>query len=379
LYKHFSHEDKVLIVITADPDSISSAAAFKRLLWRKVAQVKVASTNEVRRQDNLKLIKALGLKLPLLSGVDLKEFNKFAMVDSQPHHNPQMEGIPYSAVIDHHPPGPHILEDKSLFADIRPDWGATASIFVNYLQAARIKPNKTLATALFYAIKTDTQNFTRQGQIEDMRAFRWLFPFIHHSLLTDIEMSPMDRPSFEVFKRALSETVFHKSFAFVFLEDPDHPDTLVMVADFLMRINGVTRVVISGVFDNKLIVVLRSGGLRGDLGKLASLAFGPYGSAGGHKNMARAEMELKALDPKIANKSQRLANFVLGRLSEILAKSGPHAQARATGAKWNAKEAQKETRPRKEARVVKRGGRGASKEPEPSRKEARIVKRHKKS
>jgi nanoRNase/pAp phosphatase (c-di-AMP/oligoRNAs hydrolase) len=229
-----------------------------------------------------------------------------------------MEGISFSVVIDHHPVGTHIHDDKHIFLDIRPDWGATASIFVNYLQAARIKPNKTLATALFYAIKTDTQNFVRQGQLEDMRAFRWLYPFIHPPLLTDIEMSPIDRNSFTVFKDALIETVFYKQYAFVFLDKLDHPDTLVIIADFLMQVDGVTRAIISGVFENRLIVVLRSAGLRSNLGKLASLAFGSYGSAGGHKNMARAEIELDSLDPKITNKSKKLANFIIGRLTDTL-------------------------------------------------------------
>ena len=35
LYQLFSHEDRLLILIDADPDSIASALALKRLLWRR--------------------------------------------------------------------------------------------------------------------------------------------------------------------------------------------------------------------------------------------------------------------------------------------------------------------------------------------------------
>ncbi|MDR2354339.1 MAG: DHH family phosphoesterase, partial [Deltaproteobacteria bacterium] len=200
LLKVFSHDDRVLILITADPDSIASAAALKRILWRKVAHVYVASTNEVRRPDNLRLIQALDLKLPLLTSLDLSEYTLFAIVDSQPSHNPLFQRVNFSVIIDHHPDTTSDSGgfEKDHFMDIRPEWGATASIMVNYLRAAQIKPNKLLATALFYAIKTDTQNFVRQGELEDIEAFRWLFPLIHPPLLTEIEMAPIDRHSFEV-------------------------------------------------------------------------------------------------------------------------------------------------------------------------------------
>ncbi|MDR2404950.1 MAG: DHH family phosphoesterase [Deltaproteobacteria bacterium] len=322
LLKVFSRDDRLLILITADPDSIASAAALKRILWRKVAHVYVASTNEVRRPDNLRLIEALGLKLPLVTSLDLSEYTRFAIVDSQPSHNPLFQQVDFSVIIDHHPNCTHDKESDygHIFTDIRPEWGATASIMVNYLRAARIKPNKLLATALFYAIKTDTQNFVRQGELEDIEAFRWLFPLIHQPLLTEIEMAPIDRNSFDVVKRSLAQTVIKKQYAFVFVDKLDHPDTLVIIADFVMLVQGVSRAVICGVFDDRLIIVLRSAGLRANLGSLASEAFGEYGSAGGHKNMARAEMSLESLGPTVAHTPQALSRFIIKRLKDTLSR-----------------------------------------------------------
>ncbi|MDR2444110.1 MAG: hypothetical protein LBE31_11395, partial [Deltaproteobacteria bacterium] len=247
---------------------------------------------------------------------------------SQPHHHPLTSDLSFSVVVDHHPVGPpfkpgHVPE----FVDIRPEYGATATIFAHYLRTAKIRPNPVLATALFYAIKTDTQNFVRQGQLEDMVAFRWLYPMIHHPLLSDIERAPIDRNSFRVLIRALHQTVFSKNFASVFFEHLDHTDTLVLAADLLMQINGVNRAVASGVHCSNLVVVLRSGGLRSNLGRLAADAFGPYGSAGGHKNMARAEMPLSAVDPKNTMKPQQLRNFVHKRLVEILAQKSTATKA----------------------------------------------------
>jgi nanoRNase/pAp phosphatase (c-di-AMP/oligoRNAs hydrolase) len=62
-YDLFSSDDHVLIVINADPDSISSAMAVKRLLWRKVANITISNINIIKRPDNLAMIRLLGVSL----------------------------------------------------------------------------------------------------------------------------------------------------------------------------------------------------------------------------------------------------------------------------------------------------------------------------
>jgi len=64
LWHIFSDEDNVLILINADPDSMASALALKRLLWRRVYSSAIVCINEVRRPDNLGMIRLL--KIPLL-------------------------------------------------------------------------------------------------------------------------------------------------------------------------------------------------------------------------------------------------------------------------------------------------------------------------
>jgi nanoRNase/pAp phosphatase (c-di-AMP/oligoRNAs hydrolase) len=240
--------------------------------------------------------------------------------------------LKFTAVVDHHPVGSHDLSHPPAeFTDIRSDYGATATIFVHYLRAAKIRPNHLLATALFYAIKTDTLNFVRQGQIEDMQAFRWLYPMIHLPLLSEIEQAPIGRKSFNYLLSGLNHTVFHKNYAAIYFEKLDHADTLVVAADFVMKIEGVCRAITCGVFEGKLVVILRSIGFRSsNMGRLAQDAFGAYGSAGGHKNMARAEMELSKIDPHGTMNPQQLFNFVRRHLREVLAKKSAAATTDAT-------------------------------------------------
>ena len=316
LLKVFHGDDRVLIVISADPDAIASAAAVKRILWRHVAHVEVASLNQMKRPDNLRLLEFLKMTLEPWSPALPSAFSKLVMVDSQPAHSPLTRDLAFNAVIDHHPPtalAPGV--PVPAYVDIRPEVGANTSLLAGYLKAAKIKPNPRLATAMFYGIKTDTQNFVRQGQALDMRAFRWLHPMIHSEYLLDIERGPLARSSFKHFLAGLSAAVFRRNTAYSFLNKVDHPDTLVIVADFLMKISGVSRAVTAGLCDQKLVVIFRAGGPRQNMGRLAQAAFKTLGSAGGHKNMARAEIPLANLDPRILAHPGALNRFILRRLA----------------------------------------------------------------
>ncbi len=50
-YGQFSGDHHILILINADPDSIGSAMAVKRLLWRKAASITISHVNTVKRRD----------------------------------------------------------------------------------------------------------------------------------------------------------------------------------------------------------------------------------------------------------------------------------------------------------------------------------------
>ncbi|MBW2265814.1 MAG: hypothetical protein JRF28_06545 [Deltaproteobacteria bacterium] len=48
----FSREDRLMILINADPDAMASAMALKRLLWRKISNTSIAHVNVISRPDN---------------------------------------------------------------------------------------------------------------------------------------------------------------------------------------------------------------------------------------------------------------------------------------------------------------------------------------
>ena len=291
-YARFSGEDHVLIPIVADPDAIASAMAVKRLLWRKVAVVTIARVNTIERPDNLVMVRLVGVNLVPFDQVDPARFNRVVIVDAQPDHHESFAGLSPDVIIDHHPLGP---KSQAPWADIRPQYGATASILIEYLRAARIKPSTKLATGLYYAIKTDTSDFERQTLIEDLDAFQFVFRLSNIALARRIESAEMRIDFLKYFRRALEEIHIRKGRAFVHLGEVVHPDVAVQIADFLMRIESVSWSIVSCVHERKLIVIFRNDGIRKNAGRLARQMFAKMGSAGGHASAARAEVAVENL------------------------------------------------------------------------------------
>ncbi|MCF6247313.1 MAG: DHH family phosphoesterase, partial [Desulfobacula sp.] len=178
----FSGTSKVLVVINADPDAIASAMAVKRLLWRKVSEVAIAYFNKISRPDNLAMIEYTEPGLVHLDLIKKEDFTNFVIVDSQPDHNEQFLKFKFDAIIDHHPN----TRVKAPFLDIRPDYGACATILTEYLKSKKIKPSSKLAAALMLGIKTDTADFTRQACPKDIRAFQHLYKFSDNNILTKV-------------------------------------------------------------------------------------------------------------------------------------------------------------------------------------------------
>jgi len=288
----FSKEDVVLVVINADPDALASAMVIKRLLRFRVKQVCIGYPNEIRRLSNLAMVERLKLQAERLQGIKCKDFTKKVIVDSQPDHLPCFENIKFDAVIDHHP----VTEGwEAEFVDIRPDYGACASMMVEYLRAAAMKPSVLLATALFYAIKVDTNNFANKVILADANAFRYLFNIANHNLVKKIELSELRASELKYYKIALNEMKMSKNRLYAHVGRVRNPDILVMIADFFNTVNNVSWVFVSGIHGERLVVIFRCDGFKKNAGRLAEKTFKEMGSAGGHREAARAEVPLKNL------------------------------------------------------------------------------------
>jgi nanoRNase/pAp phosphatase (c-di-AMP/oligoRNAs hydrolase) len=316
LFALFEPKDKVLITIDADPDAMASAMALKRLLWHKVHSVTIAHFNEIVRFDNVTMVRLLKIPLVKLQHIDSKKFSKTLLVDGQPHHHEAFSQFHYDAVIDHHP---ITMTVDTPFVDIQPSYGATATMMTEYLRAAKIRPSKSLATALLYAIRVDTHNFELHAFEDDVKAFHYLFPLANMNLLRKIEISDMGIRDLKYFQLALESNRVIKGKIFSHLDQVRSPDILVLLADFFMRCHEVGWAVVSGSYQKNLVIIIRNDGFRKNAGSKAIKAFGRLGSAGGHRAMARAEIPLANLDGHLRKTDlSDLGRFVIRQFKKSL-------------------------------------------------------------
>lgn len=298
------------ILISADPDALASAMALKRLLRHLLKSIDIYRINEVTRPDNLAMIRYLRIPARPWQPEKSGSYNAFAMVDSQPAHNPVFTGLLFSLIIDHHPltnlanaltPG--------AYCDIRPDIGATSSIMTQMLRGLRLRPGPLLATALLYGIRTDTATFERSGGEQDLKAYQWLSHYADNNLLRRISRSEYLRSWLPFFSRAFRNLMDCRGGgAYAALNDIRSADLIVAVADFFTKVHGLKWIAVSGILGKNVIVVFRGDGSR-DIGRFADACFHDVGSAGGHRNMARAEFSLAEIP-----EAMKPAEFIYQRL-----------------------------------------------------------------
>ena len=290
LQAQLSKDESWAILITADPDALASAMALQRIIRSKVKSVTIARTNDITRPDNLAMIRYLNIPVVKWRPSMRKKVQRFALVDSQAHHNPAFAGLEFSIVIDHHPKPSEPC--SAPFQDIRPDYGSVSTMMTEYLYSAGIRPARLLATALQYGIRTDTGTFGRGCTDVDLRAYHYLSRFGDANLMNRILRSEYLPEWLPYFSRAFETLRPCGRGSYVWLGRVESSDILVVVADFFLKVHGMRWVAVCGVSSGRVIVVFRGSYGKMDLGAVASYVFAGTGSGGGHKTMARAEAAL---------------------------------------------------------------------------------------
>jgi len=290
------HEAKSMLIVMQDypdPDAIAAAAALRELA-NSLASVPctIACGAAIGRAENLALAKYLGLNLHHLSDLSLARFDRIAMVDTQPGtgNNPLPADVVPDIVFDHHP----IRRDtrKARFTDVRSRVGATSTILFEYLQTAEITPDTPLITALVYAIKTDTQDFGEEATRADIKAYVTLYPHANIRMLSRIQDADLPHAYFRALAGALRNAQVFGKGILCNLGDLDNPDMIAEVADLLLRCEDVFYVLCHGVFENRILLSLRTGDDATNAGAVIRRFVGAHGTGGGHRAMAGGQIPL---------------------------------------------------------------------------------------
>src|SRR6267142_3291685 len=293
LRAHFYDAERVLILMQddPDPDAIASALALKTLLGRTRTSAPMCTFGTITRPENVAMCKILEIEVEAISAEDIAEFDRVAMVDVQPSFlEERFERV--DLVIDHHPMEQPI---DARIKDVRPSYGATSTILVEYLRAADIKITQRLATALLYGIKSDTLGLERGGTKADLEAFSYLYLLANHNALRRIERPELSHEALDVLAEGLAQRRVVQGVFFSHLGRVATVDLIPQFADFGLQAEGVQWSVVSGVVDDEVHVSVRNVGYVRSAGDVTRAAFGELGMAGGHRTMAKAVFPLRQL------------------------------------------------------------------------------------
>ena len=281
--------DKLGVVIHGepDPDSLASGWALMYLLKSRVASIRLFATQPVRREENVRFLNVLRIPLEVVQAIPVKELTKTAVVDAQPDFFQPALGFTFDIVIDHHPKqGRYSFK----FSDIRPDYGSTATMLLEYLLWSGNVLPKNLATALWFGLRTDTDNLDRTVRTVDLAAYSYLYRRSNRRMIQWLEQSAIPSSYRDFFMKGLYAMDPHHKQAVIMLGEVPQPDACVHVADFLARFVNVRWVAVAGVHGTTLFIILRGGAFGINVGRIARLKLGAFGSAGGHHDKARAEI-----------------------------------------------------------------------------------------
>lgn len=281
----------ILLQDDPDPDGIASGLALRTLLGRNRNTMPMASFGKVTRPENIAMLKVLDIEIREVRAEDLAQWDRVVMVDVQPPH--LRRPLPrVDAVIDHHPAQ---TSYDARYIDVRNHYGATATILLEYLRAEGYKVNERLATAMLYAIRTDTLLLDRPVTDADVEAFTYLYARANINWIRRIERPALPRETLVSFAEGLRSARIEDKVLFSHLGPVRREDIVPQLADFCLQVEGVDWSAVSGVFEDELIISVRNVGFVQKAGTAVKAAFAEFGSAGGHRSMAKAVLPLVRL------------------------------------------------------------------------------------
>ena len=302
-----------------DPDAIASGVALATLADATGCDAEVCYFGSINHQENRAFVNVLNLELRnLIESSEVESFDGLALVDhSRPGVNDQLpEEMPVDIVIDHHPPRTPV---DARFVDLRSDVGATSTLLVDYLDQFGLDVSDDVATALLFGIHVDTKAFSREVSQRDFLAAATLTPQADLATLERIESPSISPSTFETIAAAIRNRRIEGEILLSSVGRLADRDALAQAADRLLMLENVTTSVVYGFADGTIYVSARARSTEIDLGETLRDAFGQIGSAGGHVDMAGAQITmgvLEATDEREESLEQIVESVVADRFLE---------------------------------------------------------------
>jgi len=298
-----------------DPDCIASALALRAVASHAgVDDIDVLYGGEVSHQQNRAFVNLLEVALSDFGEADLGEYDAVAFVDHsvKGENNSVSEEASVDLVIDHHPPEDGV---DAGFVDVREEFGATTTMLVEYLQELDITPDTDVATALLFAIRAETLEYLRGATEMEYDASKFLHRYADAELLRRMTEPAFTPETLNTIGSAIREREVRASSLVAGVGVTSERDALPQAADYLMRLEGVSTVLVFGIVGERIEASARSKDSRVNLDRVMRDAFGDVGSAGGHRDMAGAQVPLGVFS-EMAENDEKMVELVSGTVKK---------------------------------------------------------------
>ncbi len=303
-----------------DPDAIGAAIALCSIADSMGVEAEACYFGEIAHQQNRALVNLL--ELSLVNHTDPLEisYDGIALVDhSRPGVNDQLPSdTDVDIIIDHHPPRGPI---SGTYVDIQTEAGSTSTLLAQYLNGYGIDMSTTVATSLLYGIRIDTNNFKREVSELDFSVAANLLPTADIGILERADNPSVSGSTLDTIARAISNRIQRNSVIVSGVGRITDRDTLAQAAERLLAFEGVDTTVVFGYMDEMVFVSARTRGTSIDIGEVLREGFDQIGSAGGHSDMAGAQLPLGILsevDTEDESLDEVISEVVLHRFFEVM-------------------------------------------------------------
>ncbi len=294
-YQRFMADaERVLILLhnDPDPDAMASGLALRTLLRRTKQTAVIGAIHGVTRPENLRMMHMLDIQIERFTIDQLSAFDRVAMVDVQPHYfSDALDRV--DLVIDHHP---EQTGYTAVYKDIRTDYGSTCTILTEHLRAVDANISQRTATAMLYAIKSDTLFFNRHANSVDIEAFSYLYPLADAAMIRKMEGAEITAERLDLVVAARTAGRIEQHVFCAFIGAVPREDFIPYVADFYLQLEDIKWTIVAGIVNDTMVISVRTLGHSGDAGDFVRQYFNTIGSAGGHPEMAKAIVPLGAFE-----------------------------------------------------------------------------------
>jgi nanoRNase/pAp phosphatase (c-di-AMP/oligoRNAs hydrolase) len=288
-----------------DPDALSAAFCLNYIVSKRLGlRAKIGYGGIIGRAENRTMLRLLNIHASKLTESTIRRFKSVVLVDTQPMtgNNSLPADVPLVGVIDHHP---QRKSTRAPFLDIRPAYGAGATILTEYLYASELEIPTNLATALFYGIASETQDLGREVCEADRKAYLALFPKINWRMLAKIRRPGLEKIHFTYLARAIANALTYKHAIATSLGRVEYADIVAEVAEMLLGLKRISWALCTGRYKDTILISLRTSRAKGRAGTLARKIVGAGNTAGGHDMIAGGQVDCAGKSEKERDEMER--------------------------------------------------------------------------